>query len=565
MKGKFAAAAFPFYFFNIATDIFSKIFSYICDLNLTFMTFIDLRYRILACLTVLAVSSGFAADSTDLGAIEPDVTYSYDAMAPVEAVFTPAESGILRSYSTGDMIHAYSDPGHEQPVEAVDFYNGAAGEKVQVYEVVGGHTLYFYNAFPLNSGTFRISTGKEKVLLSRVTPAPEQGTLSLGVDYDLTVIFNIPVKCTRCRLEAGGESVEVPVKTFASSLSVAWSGRLMQWYRDGIMKEGDELTVTFTGIRDVNDSANRPDFGDGIGKLVLRYTVAGKPAELKEEINTPAAGMTDFMTYYLPGGQDGLVTLVFDTPLDTSWMPKAEISYGDIDNIEKGMYIENPPVSVADNAVTVDLRGVSRLPEEMIPGLPAQENIYLRISDIRSADSQNVWTGQASSPYSFGFSYRLRNVVYSIAADWMPLPGDPLNPGDSMEIWVLNGNRISFDSVDFSYLKDGVPATESVPYTALDVRDDPEYDDALLYYLTVPDFTADEDSEITVTFGGILCADGQDHSSDIFVRYRSPISAVGILPAAPREGMMFDMQGRMVTNPAPGIYVRDGRKIVVRQ
>ncbi|MDE6511335.1 MAG: hypothetical protein K2L00_04475, partial [Muribaculaceae bacterium] len=233
-------------------------------------------------------------------------------------------------------------------------------------------------------------------------------------------------------------------------------------------------------------------------------------------------------------------------------------------NVEAGMYKEYPPVTVDRNIVTVNLQGVKRFPDEMVPGLAPQSSIALIISRIKSPDGQYVLTGYASSPFSFGYSYNFKTIAYSIAADWVPVAGSQLKEGDNMEIWVLNGRQISFDSVDFAYLKDGEPAMVSVPYADLKVEQDEYADDALLYYLSAPALNSDPDSEITVTFGGLQCADGLDHSSDIFVRYRSSTSGVDFVGMPDSDAVYYDLTGRRVKAPSKGIYIRDGRKVVVK-
>ena len=519
-----------------------------------------LRY-LLASTIVCATASVNAAAPLDLGEMQPDVVYEYQDMVPVMGYYTPLESGVMRCYSTGEEISVYEDAAHVQEIVASNSFYSADGEKVRIYSVSKGQTVYFYNAFPIAGGKFRFAVGEEEIVLSSVYPVADGTPVSLSVNYDLTAVFSIPVKCTKCTVAVNDESAEISPNVVDSSISINWFNTLREWYRAGKIDGGDVLTVTLTGIRDASNAGNRPDFGDGVGKLVLKYTMAPRPAELIREIGTPASGMTDFLTYYLPGGSEGKVSLIFSGDLDPQCHPDAELQYGDLDNIEAGMYIEKLPVEIEGNTLSVNLQGVARFPDQMIPGLPAQNTIDLVISRVKSADGQYVLTGHTASPYSFGFNYKLKSMVYSIAADWMPLPGSSLTSGDEMEIWVLNGQKIMFDSVDFSYVKDGNPAVVSVPYGELKATVDS--DDAMLYNLSAPAFDADPDSEITVSFGSLKCADGLDHSSDIFVRYKASTSGVEAVEGADSDAVYYDLTGRRVQKPAKGIYIRNGKKVVV--
>lgn len=522
----------------------------------------NLRYLLASVVVSTAVCMN-AADSLDFGEMQPGVEYDYDLLVPVMGYYTPLESGVLKSYCTGDEIGVYKDAAHKDEVFASQSFYTASGEKARVYTVNKGETVYFYNPAPVAEGKFRFVVEKEQIEVGLVEPSPEN-VLSISTAYRAEIAFNISVKCSKCKLEINGESAELTPVVVDSYVTVNWFNTLRQWYREGKINEGDILTLTLTGIRDEYNASNRPDFGDGLGKLVLKYKMAAKPVELVREIGTPNSGVFDFMSYYLPGGDKGLVSLVFSGDLDPECHPVAEIQYGDPDNIEAGMYMEYPPVKVGGNTVTIDLQGVTRFPDEMVPGLPAQNTIGLMVSRIKSADGQYVLTGSMASPYSFGFSYNLRNLVYSIAADWVPVAGSVLSEGTDMEIWVLNGEQILFDSVDFSYVKDGAPVMVSVPYSDLRVEKDSYSADALLYYLSAPALDADPDSEITVTFGGLKCADGLDHSSDILVRYKASTSGVDVVEAADADAVFYDLTGRRVLNPSKGIYITNGKKIVIK-
>lgn len=520
----------------------------------------NIKY-LLTSVAVYAAASVNAAAPMDLGEMQPDMVYEFDLLVPVMGYYTPVESGVMRTFNTGDEIGVYKDEAHQEEIYSQQSFYSASGEKVRVYPVTQGETVYFYNPAPIAGGLFRFSVGKEEIELGSVDPATEN-VLSLSTAYRVELAFNVSVKCSKCTVEINGESAELTPEVVDSYISVNWFNTLRQWYRDGKINEGDVLTLTLTGIRDEYDSSNRPDFGDGVGKLVLKYTMAGRPAELVREIGTPNSGVSDFMTYYLPGSDQGLVSLIFSDDIDPDCNPVAEIQYGDSDNIEAGMYFEYPPVSVDGNTVTVNLQGVTRFPDEMVPGLPAQSGIALLVSNIKTPDGQYVLTGQVASPLSYGFSYNLKSVVYSIAADWMPLPGSALGSGDDMEIWVLNGQHIMFDSVDFSYIKDGSSAVASVPYSDLKMTVDSE--DALLYNLSAPVMDADPDTEIAVSLGGMQCADGLDHSSDIFVKYKSSTSGVEAIQDAGSNSEYFDLTGRRVKSPSKGIYISDGKKIIIK-
>lgn len=524
---------------------------------------ITIQKYILFASAAIATCSLSAQAGSNWGEISPGTIYEYEAANPVEGFYEVTSEGQIRCYSTGDVISAYSDSGHTMPVQSIESYYDPDGAKVRLYPAHAGETLYFYNGYPLDGGKFHLEDGKEPIKMPSVSPSPEAGDLSLSSDYRLSLLFNIPVKISKCRMEAGAASAEMPLTITQSCVDVNWHSTIMDWYAAGKVKEGDILTLTFTGIRDQYDSSNRPDYGDGFGKLILRFTLAAEPARLVEQYQTPGSGTTDFLSYYLPGGDEGLVRLIFNRDLKSDCNPDVILQYGDPDNIELGLYLENPPVSINGKSVEIDLRGVARLPEEMVAGLPAQPTISLRITGIKSDDGQYVLTGSMASPYSFEFNYSFKTVSYSIAADWYPLPGSELKGGDNMEIWVLNGNRIQFDSIDFSFMKNLEYQNLSVPYTQISSHPDPDYPDAMIFTLTAPELNADSNSEIAVTFGGLVCADGLDHSQDIYVRYRSSSSGIEDIEVDDEHaGEWYDLHGRKADSRDRGILIHNGRKTI---
>lgn len=517
---------------------------------------------LLACTAICAAFSANAGDAIDFGEMQPDTAYEYQAMVPAMGYYTPTKTGVMVCYSTGEVITPYEEEGHVNALVSSNSYYGPSGEKVRTYNVTEGKTIYFYAGFPLDGGTFRFAIDNQELTLSYVDPAEGNTPISIITNFRVTIAFSIPVKYTKCMLSVNDTQIEMTPQVLNSYIEVNWFNTLRQLYREGKINAGDELTLTFTGIRDANDASNRPDFGYGVGKLILKYKMAGKPAELIWQSGTPESGMTDFLTYYLPGSNEGIVSLTFSEPLDPNCHPTAEVAYGDRDNIELGMYFDHPPVTIEGKTCSVNLQGVTRFPEQMVPGLAAQPNISLTITGIKSADGQYVMTGYTSSPYSFGYSYNLKSVVYSIAADWLPLSGSELNSGDPMEIWVMNGQKIIFDSVDFSYIKNGEPAMVSVPYSDLKATEDIE--DAMLYNLNAPAIDSDPNSEIVVTLGGLLCADGLDHSTDILVKYKSSTSAVETIEVEESDNVYFDLTGRRIAAPTKGIYIHNGKKAIVK-
>lgn len=507
-----------------------------------------------------------AATVNDLGELESGAEYTYSAMEPVSATFTVPKSGLLRTYASGDMIYAFTDEEHNDYLEDLEFYWGPNGTKAHVYEVKEGEKIYFHNNFPMDGGTFKIMFGDQPIEISNVYPAAgTEGLTSVSANMQIEVNFNMPVEYTKFTLEAEGQSTQLAADARNTSISANWYSTIMNWYRSGVLKEGSELTVTITGVRDKYNSNNRPNFGDGAGKVVLKYKMAAKPAEVTMEIGTPMTGTYDFLSYWSPESEAGQVILGFDRDLDPACEPEVVIEYGDRESENFDLYLENPPYTIEGGTITVDLRGKSRLSQEMVPGLAKLSFINLRITGILSVDGQRVWTGNEMSPTSYSYSYNYVELAYNISSDWTPAIGRSINAGEEMEIWVMNGDQIAFDSIDFAYTSNGEAVVASVPYAEVKAEADPDVAGAMLYYLTVPAMTPDADTDITVTFGGLAVTDGQDHSADLTATYKAGTSGVAGIEETGNSGETYDLQGRRVKEGelAPGLYIRDGKKIMI--
>ena len=221
----------------------------------------NFKYLLACSVVCVGAANVNAAETVDWGELQPDVVYNYDAMVPVQGVFTPSETGVIRCYSTGDLISPYLEPTHDTPIQSTDGYYGADGVKVRFYEVTAGVPLYFYDFCPLDAGTFRISTGLEPIELVGVTPAAEGNKVSLSTNYNASITFNLPIKCTKCVLSINDASVELTPSITASYINIYWYNTILNWYNERKISEGDILTLTLTGIRDVYDSINLTDFG----------------------------------------------------------------------------------------------------------------------------------------------------------------------------------------------------------------------------------------------------------------------------------------------------------------
>ena len=97
--------------------------------------------------------------------------------------------------------------------------------------------------------------------------------------------------------------------------------------------------------------------------------------------------------------------------------------------------------------------------------------------------------------------------------------------------------------------------------------------DDMLFHFVMPDFKADAGTAITLYMGGLACADGLDHSSDVRGNYVAGTTAVDAIGADVAEADVYDVTGKLVLRSATrpqmdvldkGVYIRNGKKIMIR-
>ncbi len=538
-------------------------------------------FTLIASIIIAGASHIYAAEQ-DLGVLVPDVEYTITQFATVTGQYTPTQTGPVKFiYSQGPLqLYSSADHSDDSAVYGTHAYT-SSGQVVSYSELQAGTTYYIYDRMTMNGGTLIIREGTTELEITGTTPVSDPtasgyAPLSVSNNYTVSIFFNFPVTCGNAFLIAGAERVSINAVATGSTIGCDISSAMMEFYRSGSLKEGDTVTVRVLQVKDALDSDNKYNTN---GKVEIDFTVAAKPAELTATTNVSFSN-TDYIfdSYYLPDDPRAIVELEFDTLLSTSQTPQLTLKYGDTDNLDLGVYREVINGHNEGNKAIFDLSGKIRRPIDMLPGSTADTqptHMYGSFGNIYSADGQRAFTNKASNPTSFSASYRLNVLQYAIAADFTPVRGGKLNPGDEMEIWIRNGDMIRFDAVLFAYTSAGQDATVEVPYSDIKVETDPYSDDAMLYTFTVPAFEADPGTKVTVTLAGLMCADGLDHSTDITAVYEGSQSAIIDITVSGSDRLhdVYNAAGVLVLRSATeeqinalpaGFYIANGKKFIVR-
>lgn len=483
--------------------------------------------------TLAVASSEVQAAPVDLGQLQNGQTYNIPCnFGPVEAYFIADKDGKMQAqYTGGTQLGAFRDADHNN--EIVGAFAYVNGKATHTYEnIKAGETIYFYTNFSYDTGTITVTNGDLELKLEAsypsTNPADHQyygGAFSVCGDSRISLNFNLPVQVASCTATVGASSVRINPVCGNNICEIDPAATLMNMYKNGTLKGGDTVSFKFAGVCEAGNTSN---LYDGTGELVLDFVMAPQPLELVSTVNTPNSGMPNLLSYYSFSNPQSLVSFTFSGPLnsESGKNPVGTFTYGDPDNIEAGMYVEELQGHVEGNTVTFNFAGKVRLPAEMVPLLPEASRpdyIAFAVSNLYDTTGQRVYLPSASNPTSLPYTYHIVELKYNVVSDFTPGKNTALTAGTPMEIYIMDGAYLTYDGVQFDYYSTTYDREVSYVLGLDEVSvapDDysPETDVVLNFKMpNLPDFQPG--SELKVSLNNLECADGLDHSSDVQMTY----------------------------------------------
>ncbi len=310
-------------------------------------------YRIMFLFVLVCTSAMGQAQKTpfNYGELELDKEYTMPAEGydrnvnnGYSATFTAPKTGVLTGHGlVMNSLRAYATADYSGATLGIwDF-----SSQTMTIEVTEGQVLYFNDPWGWSSGTFKLTMpGEEGIIVKMTEVSPEEGSFAPTAAGGLVeMIFNVPIVSTAAAdLKIGTTNLGTITPRIGGTVaSIEMASILLNAYDRKLVKEGDELTITFH-VAAKHDTNAKGDF-------TVTYRCPAQIVHLKNATHIPAA----FLSYWVTGDMDSVLKLEFTGNLNPEG-GNAVLGYGDLES-ENDYYSETVPYTVEGNVLSLDLTG----------------------------------------------------------------------------------------------------------------------------------------------------------------------------------------------------------------
>lgn len=436
-----------------------------------------------------------------------------------------------------------------------------------VQGIRAGETYLFHNASTWgNTVTMQVSfvPGVPYLPIKVESVSPEEGSVyhTATKEGAVTFEFNVPVNAAAIEasiVTAGG--VAQTVNDYVAAENYTTRGTIYTLKpasaytalrESGKLQEGEAFQIKLTNVADKNYPANA--LTDGVS---VSYTAAPDVVTL-----TGIDKEGTLNAYYLEGDEAGLVRVTFSGNVQCN-AESAILSYGDR---EKGTWAEIPvPYTVDGNTITLNLQGI------LLNKAPLDDDgkrvVNLSLKGICDTAGYYIEGNAVGSSGAVTFSFEVANVEVNVYCDFKPQKGANIDNTEELEIWIAEGKYITFDGAKLTYTKNGETVEQLLTKEELRITDDPYSEKDLLVYVPLTNCFPDA-GELKVELTGVLAANGTSPAIEGTFLTNGKTDPDGIRPVRPAtptdNAPLYDLQGRRHQGtPSQGIYIREGKKVVI--
>ena len=425
-------------------------------------------------LVVLVMTCISASAAVEWNTFETEKTYSY-ATTPTYYTYTPSEDGILTLYYSSTKLDVTTKADENGPVlfyvnedgDAFYYtidkfarygkdYNGTYYFSSTQASVKKGET-YYISVPEAFSGTY-IGHLEGDVTELKLVEQNFESDKSFNITDtrygQLELTFNVAaaadqwayLKVGNYPTDANKEDGKIEVRSGSNTGSLIFNLKdsLINWMDKGYYNEGDDVTLTITGIHAKTDESLI--YGTD-GTLVMTFKAPGKPH------NLVASTVPDiFYSYWKKGDKAGIVALEFDYDVmqGEGQTCKAGIRIGSGDAGDAYTEtIDASKIYAEGKTLYVDFTDKVRTYATM--GLKQQwSTMTIMIFNVMLADGTSPYAeGNAKSgSYTYEVSYEEKDYSNQ-KPDFTPESGETLT--DDLKIYFADKNAFTFSGVKFTY------------------------------------------------------------------------------------------------------------------
>ncbi len=460
---------------------------------------LTLAFLFLWCGNASAAGQG-SGTKDDPYVLENGASYSIESFGSFYAKFTAPSAG--KFVLTGDPYNVYTDETFSTiDNKIIPQFNNDYENKEYSFDCEAGKTYYvgFNFAWDAYTTTFKFITESEPLQMKLCDPA--EGTVMNLSSTSVDLKFNQNVAVGSCAVSCGANSADLVINARDIYVSVDAKSVLLNWYNDNKIKEGDDITFTFSGIKSAD---GKQTYGED-GKFVVTYKAGPKPVLLVSSVNTPVSNppVTTFKSYYMEDDYSSVINLAFSGNIKE--VESVTLEYGSREPVagKEELYIETLTPVIMANYVIVDLKGKVRRVQDMIPGATNEyEYITLTINGVKDDNGNLTMATDQANVGKFVFNYKYQEVVYEVLSDIEE--GSPLKSDTkSIKVWLQEkGGNAVFSGASFAYKENGEDKTAMIEGSLLSYENDEVDAEARFVIVPVPNVNIDAGSEVVLTLNG---------------------------------------------------------------
>lgn len=430
--------------------------------------------------------------------LENGTTYTIKSFGSFYAKFTAPSTGKF-VLTDMDPYSVYTDGTFSTIDEKIiPQFNNDFENKEYSFDCEAGKTYYvgFDFAWDTYTTTFKFLTEAEPLQMKSCDPA--EGTVMNVSSASVDLKFNQNVAVSSCTVSSGSNTASLTVNARDIYISVDAKAELLNWYNDSKIKEGDDITFTFSGIATAD---GKQTFGTD-GKFAVTYKAGPKPVVLVSSTNTPVSNppVTIFKSYYMEDDYSSIINLAFSDNIKE--VGSVTLEYGNREPVggKDEIYIEELTPTVMANYVIIDFKGKVRRVQDMLPGTTNEyEYITLTLNGVMDNNGNLVVASDQSSAGKFVFNYKYQEIAYNVQSDIEE--GNPVTSDTkSIKLWISeDGGNAVFSGAQFAYKDNGEDKTATIEGSLLSYENDESFEGAKFIIVPVPNVNIDADTKVTLT------------------------------------------------------------------